>query len=280
MEKPVTAATVDAPTFRALRELAYQQAGIALRENKEALVSARVAKRVRTLGLAGPKEYVEYLRADGNGEEMIHFLDAISTNFTSFYREADHFEILSAHARGRLAEGRERLRLWCAASSSGEEPYTLAMTLAQATEGANVDWRILATDISVRVLEAASRGEYEQSKLANVPKALRARYFEPLAEAGGGEALMRVRPELREHLVFKRLNLARPPFPMAGQLDAVFCRNVMIYFDLEVRTRLILEIERLLLPGGLLAIGHAETLNGIPTSLKMIKPSVYRKASG
>ena len=274
------ASTIDSATFRALRELAYQQAGIAIRENKEALVSARVAKRVRSLGLAGPKEYLDYLRADGSGEEMIQFLDAISTNFTSFYRESDHFEILSEHVRRRLTRGRDRLRIWCAASSSGEEPYTLAMTVAQAAEGANVDWRILATDISVRVLEAASRGEYELSKLANVPKPLRARFFESAEGRGGGEAVLRVRPELRERLVFKRLNLARPPFPMAGQLDAVFCRNVMIYFDLEVRTRLILEIERLLLPCGLLAIGHAETLNGIPTSLKMLKPSVYRKADG
>jgi chemotaxis protein methyltransferase CheR len=271
-------ATIDTATFRALRELAYDQAGIAIRENKEALVSARVAKRVRSLGLTGPREYVDYLRSDGSGEEMIHFLDAISTNFTSFYREADHFEVLSEHIQRRIALGRERFRLWCAASSSGEEPYTLAMTLARAADDNKLDWRILATDISVRVLETASRGEYEESKLANVPKALRSRFFQALPQVGNGDLTLRVRPELREHLVFKRLNLAKPPFPMAGQLDAVFCRNVMIYFDLEVRTRLILEIERLLLPGGLLAIGHAETLNGIPTSLKMIKPSVYRKA--
>jgi chemotaxis protein methyltransferase CheR len=126
----VIASTIDSATFRALRELAYQQAGIAIRENKEALVSARVAKRVRSLGLAGPKEYLDYLRADGSGEEMIQFLDAISTNFTSFYRESDHFEILSEHVRRRLTRGRDRLRIWCAASSSGEEPYTLAMTVA------------------------------------------------------------------------------------------------------------------------------------------------------
>jgi chemotaxis protein methyltransferase CheR len=169
------------------------------------------------------------------------------------------------------------VRLWCAASATGEEPYTLAITLAEALQDQAVDWKILASDISVRALKSASLGRYEAARIARVPKELQRKYFTPLPKAPDGEPMSEVKPELRQRILFRRINLATPPFPMKGGLDFVFCRNVMIYFDNAVRQRLISEVERLLRPGGLLVVAHSETLNGVNSRLKTVCPSVYRK---
>ena len=266
---------MDPKTFHGFRELAYAHAGIALRENKQALVSARIAKRVRSLGLGGEAQYLEYLQKDKSGKEMISFLDVISTNFTSFFRERDHFELLKEELAVCVKQGKKRVRVWCAAAATGEEPYTLAMTLAESLDGKVDDWRLLATDISIGALEVAAAGRYDLDKLEQVPRTLLDKYFKE--KPSEDERL--VSPALRSKIMFKRLNLATPPFPLNGALDVVFCRNVMIYFDLKVRQRLISEIERLLKPGGLLAIAHSETLNGIDSGFTMLKPSVYRKAA-
>lgn len=261
---------MDASLFRSFQALALEQAGISLREGKEALVEARIAKRLRALGLASAELYLEFLRRDRSGEELVQFLDAISTNFTSFYREPDHFEHLVAHLEERLAAGADRFRIWCAAASTGEEPYTLAITLAEALAGRELDWKILATDLSTRVLATAKAGRYQGRHLGPVPPRLRERYFHRV-----GPDAFEAMPCLREPLTFARLNLAKPPFPMKGPFDAVFCRNVMIYFDRPGRQALVTEIERLLRPGGLLFIGHSETLNGLDTALRLIRPSEY-----
>lgn len=272
---------MDPALFRSFRALAYEQAGIDLRDGKEALVLARVGKRLRALGLSSAAEYLSFLERDQSGDELVQFLDAISTNFTSFYREPEHFEHLRAHLEERLAAGADRLRIWCAASSSGEEPYTLAITLAETVAGRAVDWKLLATDISTQVLARARAGRYAKAQLAKVPPLFRDRYFARLGRApGADEDEYEVRPELRERVSFARLNLVKPPFPMHGPLDAVFCRNVMIYFDRAGRQALVTEIERLLRPGGLLIVGHSETLNGIATSLRHVRPSEYRRPDG
>jgi chemotaxis protein methyltransferase CheR len=263
--------------FDALRQLAYDQAGIAIRENKETLVSARIAKRMRKLGFQSERQYLDYLRSDLSGEEMVSFLDAISTNFTSFFREPDHFQLLREEAAEWLRCGASNVRIWCAAAATGEEPYTLAMTLSESLDQHGVSWKLLATDISVSALRTAAAGIYERSRLEQVPKALRHKYFEPEYSEGAGEPTSRIVSDLRSRVMFKRLNLSTPPFPMRGDLDVVFCRNVMIYFDTAVRQRLISEIERLLRPGGLLVVAHSETLNGIRSGLRTVKPSVYRK---
>jgi chemotaxis protein methyltransferase CheR len=265
--------------FEEFRELAYREAGIAMKDTKEALLSARIAKRVRVLSLGSESEYLAYLQADTGGTEMRHFLDAISTNFTSFFREPDHFERLREEVASWVRRGTRNLRVWCAASSTGEEPYTLAMTLAETLSGTATEFRILATDISVRALEQASRARYEKNRLAPVPPALRARYFVPDAAPIGAEPSYTVAPNLRERVMFKRLNLATPPFPMRGDMDVVFCRNVMIYFDAPVRQRLIAEIERLLKPGGLFVVAHSETLGGSRRGMTPVSASVYRKAA-
>lgn len=262
---------MDAALFQRFREIAHRQAGIDLRPGKEILLGTRIAKRIRALGLSDEAEYLAFLERDESGEELVRFLDVISTNFTSFFREADHFETIAAHVRERLAHGQRRFRFWSAACSSGEEPYSLAIVLAELCGDPEIDWRILATDISTGMLERAQAAVYGPEALARVPRHLRERHFE---EVEGG---MRVRPTLRERVVFKRLNLALPPFPMHGPIDAVLCRNVMIYFDKAVRQRLVREIERLLAPGGLLLTGHAESLSGLATSLTVVRPSVYVK---
>ncbi len=267
---------MSASVFNGLRRLAYDQAGIAIRDNKQTLVSARIAKRLRECGFKTEREYLDYLRGDGTGEEMVHFLDAISTNFTSFFREPEHFRLLASEVKRWSEEGRREIRLWCAAAATGEEPYSLAMTLAEVAGDARLAWRILASDISVTALRTAAAGVYPESRIEPVPETLRRKYWRR-AGTEGGETTWRVADELRTRLLFKRVNLATPPFPLRGELDAVFCRNVMIYFDSAVRQRLVSEIERLLRPGGLLVVAHSETLNGIRSVLKTLSPSVYRK---
>lgn len=268
--------------FQRFCDLAYSRAGIRLAAGKESLVATRVAKRLRALNLKDPKSYLSYLENDSTGNEIVHFLDVISTNFTSFFREKDHFTILTQMIEEDYGRGQRRFRLWSAASSSGEEPYSMAITLLEALAGRekSCDIRILATDISTRMLERAGNGVYEGKALGELSAFLRSRYFEERFEEGRDERRYGVTAAVKSLVLYKRLNLSSPPFPMVGPLDIVFCRNVMIYFDQPVRQRLIAEIERLLRPGGLLLIGHTETLSGIQCGLQLEKPSVYRKPAG
>jgi len=267
---------MDAQQFQRFCDIAYSTAGIKLRDGKEALVSARVAKRLRALGLSTAGEYLAFLEADSTGSELVSFLDAISTNFTSFYREPTHFKRLTEFLAYHVVKGKKRLRVWCAASSSGEEPYTLAMTIDQALVGTSVDWKILATDISTKILATAQAGIYDESTLKDVPRGLLGQYFTVSDERGSSGRRWQVNDSLRRKVVFKRLNLARPPYPMPGPIDVVFCRNVMIYFDESVRQGLVREIDRLLTDDGLVCIGHSESLSGLQTRLTIVEPSVYQ----
>ena len=264
---------MDAQTFKDFQSIAYQKAGIFLREGKAALIQARLAKRLRELGLTSEREYLDRLRNDGD-DEVVLFLDAISTNFTKFYREPDHFETLREHILEQKAAGQRRFRIWCAASSSGEEPYTIAMTLDPILEGC--DWKILATDISTRVLALAVAGVYGAEEIEGIPPAMLQRYLDRLPAGEDGEVQWAVRDRLKQRITYRRLNLASRPYPMKGPLDAVFCRNVMIYFDRPMRAGVVGEFERLVGPGCPLFIGHSETLNGITTRFKTERPSVYR----
>lgn len=264
---------MDAECFQAFQKIAYDRAGIFLRPGKAVLVQARLAKRLRELGLGSEREYLARLRGEGGDEELVRFLDAISTNFTHFFREPDHFETLAQDATRSFKAGQRRFRLWCAACSSGEEPYTVAMVLDPILGGC--DWKILATDISTRVLTIAAQGVYGPAEVGSIPERLRAKYLER-APGVEGEERWRVSDALRSRIVFRRLNLAQRPYPLKGPLDAGFLRNVMIYFDRDMRQSVVSEIERLLRPGAPLFIGHSETLNGIQTRLRSERPSVYR----
>ncbi len=264
---------MDQSTFNSFRKIVYEKSGISLADSKIALVKARLGKRMRALGIQDHREYLQYVLKDNQDEEIIKLLDVISTNVTSFFRESIHFDVLSQVVTDWVSQGQSRFRFWSAASSTGEEPYSLAMTLLEAFKGRRVDAKILATDISTRVLGHCRNGNYKQEKIESVPLPLRNRYF--LQEREGPTVSYTARPEMKKMVVFKRLNLSTTPFPMSGPLDVVFCRNVMIYFDNKVRMNLLNEITRLLKPGGYLMVGHAESLAGMLSELKTVKPSIY-----
>jgi chemotaxis protein methyltransferase CheR len=266
---------MDQRTFDQFRDIVYEKSGIAISSNKVALVTARVGKRMRELSIDKHRDYLRHVLDDASGEEMVHLLDCVSTNVTSFFRENDHFEFLFRSVGRWLDERKESLRVWSAASSTGEEPYSIAMTLLDVADSARVDMKILATDISTKVLETCMRGTYEAKRIEGVSPEYRNRFF---VKSGSGDgARFTVTDDLKRMVSFSRLNLSQPPFPMRGPFDAIFCRNVMIYFDTAVRKRLIDECYRLLRTGGYLFIGHAETLTGIENEFKPVAPSVYLK---
>ncbi|MFW5775255.1 MAG: CheR family methyltransferase [Chitinivibrionales bacterium] len=266
---------MDKKTFDTIRNLVYDKAGISLNDGKQALVSARLGKRMRALNFSEYKHYLDHLHKDTSGEEIVQLLDAIATNVTSFFRESAHFDFLTEQMRKWVQGGQHRFRFWSAACSSGEEPYTMAMVLRQASEGYSTDTKILATDISTRILGKALQGEYGEEKVKTVPSKLLEKHF--TVENKNGLKTYRVKELLRSMIVFKRLNLSVTPFPMHGPMDAVFCRNVMIYFDNPVRKRLLEEHFRLVKPGGFLFVGHAESLTGMLSGFKLVKPSIYEK---
>ncbi len=261
--------------FDTFSRLVYKKSGIFLKQGKEALVSARVGKRMRALNIHGYDDYLKYLKKDKSGQEIVHLLDAISTNVTSFFRESPHFDFIGKAVEEWYRQGQRRFRFWSAACSSGEEPYSLAITLLEAARTADLDIRILGTDINTRVLDHCRRGIYGEERLKPVSPTLLDRYFNVVK--GSQPRSYKVKPAVANMVVFKRLNLSRPPFPMNGPLDAVFCRNVMIYFDGNVRSGLVAEACRLLKPGGYMMVGHAESLTGIARDLTVVKPSIYRK---
>ncbi len=267
---------MDKRTFNKIREIVYEKSGISLSQGKEALVRARIGKRMRALNIQEHRTYLNRVLSDESGEEVVHLLDAISTNVTSFFREANHFDFLQDIFGQWMDKGQKRFRFWSAASSTGEEPYTLAMILREtASNYKNIDIKILATDISTRALSVCLDGSYEEQKLKTVPKRLLHRYFERSKD--GDKVFYTVKSELKNMIVFRRLNLSQPPFPMRGPLDAVFCRNVMIYFDNIVRKKLLDNIYSLIKPGGYLMVGHAESLTGMVSDFKSVKPAIYIK---
>lgn len=267
--------TMDTKTFDALRSIIYEKAGIKLSDNKVALVAARVGKRMRELGIDEHHDYLDFLLREENSSELVSFLDVISTNVTSFFRENAHFDIFSTLVDQWVAEGAKKLKFWSAASSTGEEPYTMAMVLLDKLQRSNVEVKILATDISTRVLDKCVEGVYPAEKLSPVPPNMVRRFFDERTGTRGSEFV--IKKEVKDLVTFSRINLSKTPFPMTGPFDAVFCRNVMIYFDNTVRKKLLEEIFRLVKHGGYLFVGHAESLTGILSGFKAVKPSVYVK---
>ena len=266
---------MDRRLFNKLRSIIYERSGIALHEGKEALVCARLRKRMRVLGIQDYREYVNRVTSDDGGGETIGLIDAISTNVTSFFREPVHFEFLGKAMSDWLMAGKKRFRFWSAACATGEEPYSIAMTLLETVKDQCVDMRILATDISTQALEKGLRGAYDEQKMSLVPPHMRTRYFERLKGQHG--ALYAVNETLAKPILFRRLNLSAIPFPMSGPMDAIFCRNVLIYFDQKIRKNLLDEAYRLLKKGGYLMVGHAESLTGMISNFKPVRPSIYVK---
>lgn len=270
------AQVMERSTFDRFREIAYDQAGIALGQHKEALVQARVAKRMRALDIGSYDEYLRLMENDETGGELTLFLDAICTNVTKFFREAHHFDFIASEMDRWLGQGQRRFRFWSAACSTGEEPFSLAMTILEATRGCpDADVRILATDISTKALDRCLDATYFPERISDVPEQMRDQYFETVSSQAG--SIMRVKRQVRDMVLFRRMNLSAPPFPMAGPMDAILCSNVMIYFDNPVRMRLLADMHRLLKPGGFLIVGHAESLTGIVSDFRYVQPAVYVK---
>jgi chemotaxis protein methyltransferase CheR len=259
-------------TFKQFCSIIYQRSGISLGEKKEALVAARVGKRTRTLGLDTIEEYLSYVNNDQSGDEIIHLLDAISTNVTYFFRETEHFNLITQCFLDWYSHGKRSFRFWSAGCSSGEEPYSIAITLLEALQEKQVpDIKILATDLSTKVLSTASNGMYDPKKVADIPALIMQKYFEKSHDT------YRVSNSIRSLVTFCRLNLSNIPYPMSGPMDMILCRNVMIYFDQTFRKQLISEYHRLLKPGGYLLVGHSESLTGMTNGFKTVSPSVYTK---
>ncbi len=263
-------------TFDEIRQLVYKISGISLSDSKESLVKARIAKRMRQLGIFDYSEYLNHILSDTTGIEIQLLLDAISTNTTGFYREPNHFIFMREAVKKWACEGIKNLRVWSAASSSGEEPYTIAMELKETLGTSSpIDVKILATDINTTVLTAAQKGQYTSERIEPVPKHLLHRYF--TKSEYGGEFIYTISHELKKMIIYRQFNLAHHPCPIRPDLDIIFCRNVMIYFDADMRNRLTTEFERLLKPGGYLFVGLAESLAGLDSKLECIKPSIYQK---
>ncbi len=262
--------------FARISRLVKDLAGINLHDGKKELVKARLNKRLRALGLACFDEYIDRVRDDASGAELTAMLDALSTNLTSFFREADHFRHLGGTVLPRLAErGQRRLRIWSAGCSSGEEPYSIAITVREVLgDLSGWDAAILATDLSTRVLANAREGVYDARRVAPVEPRQRQRYFS--LAASRPEKRYRVAPTLRRLVHFVRLNLM-DAWPMRGPFDVIFCRNVMIYFEKPTQADIVTRFARLLSPGGALFIGHSESLTGIRHNFRYVRPTVYEK---
>lgn len=262
-------------TFNEIRQIVYDRSGISLGNNKQALVRARIAKRMRKLNIATYDEYMDYVMGETTGVELEHMLDAISTNTTHFYREEAHFDLMRHILKDWIKDGLRRLRIWCAASSTGEEPYTLAIETLESIGQEQVSAKILATDIAPSVLKTAMGGVYSEERVSSIPKHLRNHYFSRMKI--NGEYVYKVMPVLRNLLLFRQMNLSVTPYPLKKPVDLIFCRNVMIYFDRTLRARLVDEFRRLIRPGGYLFVGHAESITAYSKGFKCIKPSIYLK---
>lgn len=268
---PTVLGTLGSDDFRRACAIVYDVAGISMTDGKEGLVSSRLSKRMRELGLGKYSDYLDL--AERDSAELAEMVDRLTTNKTNFFRENAHFEYL----RDRILpeSGGRTLRIWSAGCSTGEEPYTIGMVLAEAT-GGKPNVQMLATDISARVLTKAREALYLPETLADVDPALVQRYFEPARSEADGKRF-RVRESLRSLVKFARLNLM-DEWPMRGPFDVIFCRNVMIYFDRKTQERLVNRYYDLLAPGGTLFIGHSETLHAVEHSYAYRAPAVYVKA--
>jgi chemotaxis protein methyltransferase CheR len=260
-----------AADFERIRKLIYEHAGIALSPVKQDMVYSRLARRLRARGDKSFAQYLERLER-GDQAEWETFVNSLTTNLTSFFREAHHFEVLARHLAA-LGEKRP-IKIWCSAASTGEEPYSIAMTAADAFNSFTPPVSIIASDLDTSVLTHASRGVYAAERVEKLPRETVARFF--LRAAPGGE--VRVRPELQKLVSFRRINLLDAVWPLQGPLDAIFCRNVMIYFDKPTQYRILQKFVPLLRPEGLLFAGHSESFLHAADLFRPLGKTVYERA--
>ncbi|OQW33617.1 MAG: hypothetical protein A4E19_04335 [Nitrospira sp. SG-bin1] len=266
---------ITAKEFQEFRKLIYDESGISLSDQKKTLLASRLSKRLRELGIETFSAYYTKVTGDPTREEFTRMLDLISTNKTDFFREPKHFDFLRDTILPELAQ-EKRIRIWSSACSTGEEPYTIAITLFEGVQNpAQWDFKILASDLSTRVLAKAAAGLYDQDRFRDVPPEVLRRHF--LRGRGASDGLFKVKPHLAAMIRFRRLNLMDDRFPIKAPLDLIFCRNVMIYFDRPTQETLVNKFHRYLKPGGYLFIGHSESLQWVNHPFKSLAPTIYRK---
>jgi chemotaxis protein methyltransferase CheR len=262
--------------FKSLRSLIYDLTGIALSENKRHLLTSRLMRRLRALKLGSFAEYCARVQSAPEGDpELQQLVNCVTTNKTDFFREPHHFD----YVRDKLipeCRAARRFHVWHAGCSSGEEPYTMAITLHEAISDFDAwDIRLLATDIDTKILEDAETGIYDENRIDPVPPALAKKYFQRGVGAMAGR--VRVRPLLKDRMQFGQVNLLAPRWDVTGPFDVILCRNVMIYFDKPTQATLIERFSKLLRPGGRLMVGHSESLSGIEAGLVNEGKTIYRK---
>ena len=267
--------------FRAIADIVYRHAGISLGEKKKNLVVSRLRKRLHQLGIGTFAEYVNHLNSRRtNPGEMTELINAITTNTTHFFREPHHFEFLEHFLQKWIfspeAARRKKFRIWCAASSTGQEPYSIAITLSRIFSG-RTDWdvKLLASDIDTNALSAASKGEYNRNEMETVSDADRHRYFN-VSQATGQ---FKIKPGIRKLVVFRKINLIYDALEFHEPIDVIFCRNVMIYFSSENRSNLLAKLHRALANDGLLILGHSESIQLTDRNFTYVDTTIYRKRS-
>lgn len=263
--------------FIKISRLIYDLCGIRLTDAKKELVKARLGKRLRSGSFKSFHDYYEHVLRDESGKELILLLDSIVTNFTFFFRERKHFEYLQSEFIPSMITRKKnkKIRFWSAGCSSGEEPYSILITLLE-TIGDPLDWdiKIYATDLSTRVLKTAQLGIYPIEKVQDLPPYILKKYF--LKGTQEWENFLKIKDYLKSYIQFQRLNLTEP-FPFKEKFDCIFCRNVMIYFDKKIQAELVNRFYEYINPGGVLIIGHSESLAGIEHPFLYVKPSIYKK---
>ncbi len=266
--------------FEFIRHVVGENAGIVLGPNKRQLVQGRLARRLRELGLRSYQEYCEHVRRSGP-EELVGLINALTTNVTAFFREKHHFEALAEYMlpEAMLRNSRSRrIRIWSAGCSTGEEPYCVAMTAAEAMpQDSSWDFKVLATDIDSDVIAFAQEAVYPLDRVASLPSERLHNCFQKGSGAQAGKAI--VKAHLRSAVTFRVLNLLHA-WPMHGPFDVIFCRNVMIYFDQETREKLVARFAQMLAPGGYLCIGHAESIHNVGAPVQLVGRTIYRTGGG
>lgn len=264
-----------AEDFQQVRRLLYQRSGISLSESKDQMVYSRLARRLRALGLDSFSAYFGHLQQ--HDEEWQEFVNALTTNLTSFFRESHHFEALAEYLQ-KHPRRNGPIRIWCSAASTGEEPYSLAITAMEAFDSLRPPVQIIASDIDTGVLQTAAQGIYPLNRIDPLSMARKKRFF--LRGKGRQEGMVRVRDELRELIEFQQINLLDPRWPIEPGLDVIFCRNVMIYFDKPTQQHLLERMVKLLRSDGLFFAGHSESFVHATHLVRLIGRTVYRPSQG
>jgi chemotaxis protein methyltransferase CheR len=257
--------------FDQVQKLIYQRAGISLHDGKHAMVYSRLSRRLRDTGHDSFRGYLSWLESN-DGPEWQEFVNALTTNLTSFFREHHHFQVLADFLKSRPNGG--DFRIWCSAASTGEEPYSISMTVSEAL-GTNSRYTIQASDIDSKVLATAAQGIYRMEGLKGVSQEQMRKFF--LRGKAGNAGLVRVKPELRRTLDFLIVNLIKDDWPFRDPFDVVFCRNVMIYFDAPTQRKVLEKIHRVMKPGGLLFVGHAENFSDSKDLFLLKGKTVYER---